>query len=361
MLIVVLTASVVRADDPVRVLVVDGNGAAGSKKGGDAYYVEAVLKSVKGYGPTVKEAAELESAELKNFPVLFLLNLPELSEKARTNVEGHVKAGGGAAFFLGDRVRAAHYNRHLYRKGEGIFPVQLASQPTDPPKGKEKAEASQPTGPGLMVRDPGHSACADLADASEFFKFLEIGRRFSIVRGKRDQAAGRVQELLALPNEADATDFKEETQKLNRAIPVADERYKDYRAGLERHQWAVRRALVFGKKAWELGDALDGMLEDRGDPKEADKPDLTAFWRKPEVQELGQQVAALRDKTRYADPLVVAAAFGKGRVVACLTSAGGNWNDWADGPASPTFVMLTTNIARYLKGGEEAPAEGKRR
>jgi len=348
-----------RAEEPVRVLIVDGNGAVGSKKGGGAYYVDTVLKSVKGYAPVIKDVGALENSELGGASQIFLLDLPELSEKARTNLEAHVKAGSGVAFFLGDKVRPAHYNRLLYRKGEGIFPVQLASQSAEPPKGKEKAEAARPSGPGLYVRVPNHPLCADLVDASEFFKFLDIGRHFPIVRTKRDQAAGRVQELIALPNEADASDFKEEAQKLNRAIPVADERYKEFRTGLERHQWALRRALVFGKKAWELGDALDALLEDRGDPKDAERADLTKFWSKPDVKELRQQIAALRDRTRYADPIVVAAPFGKGRVVACLTSAGGSWNDWADGPAAPTFVMLTANLAKHLAGGDP-PLTGKR-
>src|SRR5712692_10349640 len=120
MLLLFLAVSGVRADEPVRVLVIDGIGAAGRKKGGDAYYIEAVLTSVKGYAPAVKDVGELEKPDLKRYPLIFLLNLPELSERARTNLEAHVQAGGGAAFFLGDKVKPGHYNRLLYRKGEGI-------------------------------------------------------------------------------------------------------------------------------------------------------------------------------------------------------------------------------------------------
>ena len=353
---VLLAATSVRADELIGVLVVDGNGAAGSKKGGDAYYVEAVLKSVKGYAPAIKDAAELEKQDLKKYPVIFLLDVPELSEPARTNLESHVRAGAGAAFFLGDKIKSGHYNRQLYRKAGGLFPVELASRPTaafeEKPKGKAKAEPP-PGRTAAYVRDRGHPLCADLADATEFFKFLDISRYYPVVRAKRDQVGGGVQELIALPNDDDITNFKEEAQKLNRALPVSDEKYKEFRPGLERHQWAVRQALIFGKRAWELGDALDGLLEDRGDPKDAEKPDLTQFWPKPELKELRQKLVALRDKSRYSDPLVVAGQFGKGRVAACMTSAGGNWNDWADGPASPTFVILTANMAKYLTRGDE--------
>jgi hypothetical protein len=46
--------------------------------------------------------------------------------------------------------------------------------------------------------------------------------------------------------------------------------------------------------------------------------------------------------------LLIASTFGKGRVVVCLTSVGGDWNDWADGPAAPTFVILTANLVKFL-------------
>jgi hypothetical protein len=349
MLLFLLTTSMVRADEPIRALIIDGSG----QKNGGAYYIETVLKSVKGYTPAVKDVAELEKPDLKQYQAIFLLNLPELSEKARANLEAHVKAGGGAAFFLGDKVKPAHYNRLLYRKGEGIFPVQLAGGPTDPTD--EKTKAKEKAGkPGAMLRDPRHPVCTDIADLTEFFKSLDISRRFPVIRAKRD--AGRLRELLALPNEGDVADFKDEAQRLNRALPVAEEQYKDFRPGLEQHQWAVRQTLIFGKKAWELGDALDGLLEDRGDPKDSDKPDLTAFWSKAELKELRLKIAALRDKARYGDPLVIASTFGKGRVIVCLTSAGGDWNDWADGPAAPTFVILTANMVKHLSGdGEKRP------
>ena len=35
--------------------------------------------------------------------------------------------------------------------------------------------------------------------------------------------------------------FKEEAQRVNRAIPIEDERYKEFRPGLERHQWGIRQ------------------------------------------------------------------------------------------------------------------------
>jgi hypothetical protein len=353
----------VGAEESVPVLIIDGNGAAGMEKGGDAFHVDAVFKAVKGYAPVVKDAQELEKDGLRKYPLVFLLNVPKLSEKARANLEEHVKAGGGVAFFLGDKIQPGYYNRQLFRKGDGIFPVQLASKPTDPPdekqKGKEKSERPKATPATIVLRNPRHAVCADLNEVAAFLSFVEIERYYPVVRSKRERTASQLEELIAFPNEGELEAFKDETQKLNRAIPVSEEAYKDFRAGLERHQWEIRQSLIFGKKARDLGDALDNLLEDRGDPKDAEKPDMTALWRKPELKELRQKLITLRDRARYGDPLLIAAPFGKGRVVVCLTSAGKSWNDWADGPASPTFVILTANLASYLRDAKPQAAEAK--
>lgn len=364
LLLFMLAPLAVRAEEPIRALVIDGNGAAGRKKGGDAYQVEAVLNAVKGFVPTVRDAAGLEKDELKKYPLVFLLNLPDLSDAARTKVEEHVKAGAGVAFFLGGKVKPAHYNRRLYRKGEGLFPVMLADKPTEPPKEKKELELGKTLSshPTLYIRNPGHEVCSDIGEARILFSesVLFIDRHYPITRPK-DGYPAHVQELIAFPNDEGLDAFREEARKLSRSLPVEDDKYKVYRPALVEHQRDIRMRIVFGKRAWELGDALDAFLEDKGDPEDADRPDLTEFWKKPEVKALRQSIAALRDKTRYSDPILVAAPFGKGRVVVCLTSAGDAWNNWADGLAAPTFVMLTANIAKYLTGGDSPTKEKPRR
>jgi hypothetical protein len=352
-----LAQSAVRADAPVRVLIVDGNGAAGAKKGGDAYYIDNVLKSLKNYESAVKDVSELEKPDLKSYSVIFLLNVPELSAAARANLENHVKAGGGAAFFLGDKVKPAHYNRLLYKKGEGIFPVMLAEKPTEAPAEKKKPGSSLSPHPAVYLRNAGHEICSGLNELRFLFgeDVFQVDRHYPIARPKSGYSE-RVRELIAFPNEDEVEPFKDEGRKLMRLLPVEDDAYKEYRASLTRHNKAVRTVLFFGKKAWELGDALDELLADKGDPEDAERPDLTGLWQKADIKELHQKLSALRDKSRYADPLVVAAQFGKGRVAVCLTTAGSAWSDWADGLTAPTFVMVTANIVKYLTGdGEKRP------
>jgi hypothetical protein len=53
---------------------------------------------------------------------------------------------------------------------------------------------------------------------------------------------------------------------------------------------------------------------------------------------------------RFGDPLLVGKRFGRGPVLAYLTSAGSAWNDFPNGPARPYFVMLMLEVQRFLAG-----------
>ena len=70
------------------------------------------------------------------------------------------------------------------------------------------------------------------------------------------------------------------------------------------------------KKAYHLATALDALLLDKGDEKEADEfPNLTEFWANsdPKIRTLRDEILKLRDQVRYGDPFVIAQQFGKGQ------------------------------------------------
>jgi hypothetical protein len=70
----------------------------------------------------------------------------------------------------------------------------------------------------------------------------------------------------------------------------------------------------------------------------------------------------MREAVQLGDPLVIARNFGKGRVVAVMTTAGRKWNNWAaGGPASFTFPVLMVEMQKYLSsiaGGEASLSVG---
>jgi hypothetical protein len=77
---------------------------------------------------------------------------------------------------------------------------------------------------------------------------------------------------------------------------------------------------------------------------------MKEFWSQPEVKDLRTRVEKFRDTVQYGDPLVVTKRFeGKGRVIAFLTTAGQDWNNWsADFPASMSYPMVILEAQKYL-------------
>src|SRR5262249_16700193 len=104
-----------------------------------------------------------------------------------------------------------------------------------------------------------------------------------------------------------------------------------------------------------LANALDSLLKDKGDPEKADRPNLVEFWNASDYQKLKGRIARFRDAVQLGDPLVVTRSYGKGRVVAFLTSLGRSWTDWAGGSsASFTFPVVMLELQKYLTSGGPA-------
>src|SRR5262249_33266178 len=114
----------------VPVLMVDGSDATPNTPK-DSYYLTTVFNVARGYQAVVKLPRDLDTIDLDQFPCVYLLNVPQFSEKTIKKLEDYVDRGGRVAIFLGDKVRATHYNEQLYKNGKGIFPVLLANRPTE--------------------------------------------------------------------------------------------------------------------------------------------------------------------------------------------------------------------------------------
>jgi hypothetical protein len=106
------------------------------------------------------------------------------------------------------------------------------------------------------------------------------------------------------------------------------------------------RARFDGASLGRLSDLIDAMLREKSEPKDA--PDLQIFWQAPEQAELREGFAFLMDRMRFGDPYLLAKGYGKGKVVACLSTAGAGWNNFPNFLAQPYYVMLMHGIQLYL-------------
>src|SRR5439155_11925681 len=103
-------------------------------------------------------------------------------------------------------------------------------------------------------------------------------------------------------------------------------------------------------KAYQLAAQLELLMTDKGSVNPP-VPDLAEFWLKGDdnVQKLKEQLNALRRDVSFGDPFVVAQTYGKGKVVAVMSTVGKEWNDWAGGCAgSVLFMPFVWEMQNYL-------------
>jgi hypothetical protein len=203
-----------------------------------------------GLRPQIEAPSYLSVKPLGNFAAINVANVERLESSAVKALEKYVEAGGGVAFFLGDRCDVKFFNDALYRDGKGLFPAPLERQ------AELEVDRLEPA-PDL--------------EADEHYIF----NRFT---GKRNSYLQTV---------------------------------------------AVQRYFAVPKN-----------------------------WR-PSAKSTVRIAAHLRNGA----PLIVEHSFGKGRVMAFLTTAAPTWNNWA---GNPGFVVVMQDLEAYLsqRPGEESRLVG---
>ncbi len=372
----------VEVREKVPILLIDGDGSKGRDENRDSFFIKTGLISVPGASYEVVHGDELgggvavkalERADLHKYPSIFLLNVRELNPKQQANLEAFVRDGGGVAFFMGPSVSARYYTKELYRDGKGLFPVPL-KETYYPPSSEEPLPPKASDTLQLLVRDeffpdpaslPIFGAMFEKQDLREPLKDLPIRRYFQVPRGSWKAEPGRVLELATLPNDQPITVYQQAVLDITRGEKLRtlmdDPENAKYRRGLKRHLEDIEALVGPGseKKAYHLAAAFDRLLKDQGKEKERDAyPNLTEFWSSsdPRVQALRREIKGLSDQVQYGDPFVIAQTFGKGRVVAVMSTAGKEWNDFAGGSAaSLLFDPFIWEMQNYLSSqGSEA-------
>jgi hypothetical protein len=352
--------AVVQVLRQVPVLVIDGDSANGQKPGGDTFHIQALFTAAKGFQIVPRDVRELEQPTLDQYSSIYLLNVKDVSEKGLRNLETYVREGGSVAFFLGDRVNAEFYNQRLYANGKGIFPAPLADRPNPPISEPELTPNLTDPQPKIIVLNETHPVFAEVWQPRirGIFNFLPIKRYFPVPRRKWNRQPGQVEELVALPNQRSIRDYAGGVQEVSGILDtlISSSKTAKYRPALERYQRSMRELLAGDKPLYELANLLDTLLHDRGDPNDPGRISLVELWEESENQKLRTRIDSVRQTVQLGDPLVIASQFGKGHVVAFMTSAGRNWCDWAGGSlASPTYPVVMLELQKFLtRGGGES-------
>jgi Aerotolerance regulator N-terminal len=387
----------------VPTLVIDGAAEEGLKPGGDTNTIENALKSATGNEAVKVVVAgldELLRPDLeREYAAIYLLNVEKIAGRKDKEGKGadlplkrlqqYVKNGGNVAFFTGDRIDVNHYNKVLFNEYEGLFPIPLERQASDEISKEEIERRRNSTAPKIYVLEAEHTITRGIAPLQSSIPDLIIARHTPA----KDRLAwaepswsrqGDLTELITLANLRQLNNnTRTQIQTLVKRLPVDETEMNKLFAGrpaefrkdlvkyiplLEAHRDRIIQASL-GKedKMYLVAEAFDDMLQGRNpnpvkeEPKVDDKTkkvSLVDFWALSEVKTLKEDIQNFRKDALYGSPLVVTRRYGKGNVVACLTTAGSKWSGWSGGElggvSSFTFPMLIVDLQKFLTHGGDA-------
>lgn len=114
----------------VQVLVLDGDPGREPRES-ESFYLGYALRPFVQNADTLNwlqtrivNSAELETANLDEYDLVIMANVPDLTLPATQRLAGYVEGGGGLLIGLGDKVNARFYNQELGQRW-GLLPAQL--------------------------------------------------------------------------------------------------------------------------------------------------------------------------------------------------------------------------------------------
>jgi hypothetical protein len=382
--------TVIEIREQVPTLIIDGDRDNPDRKKStdDTRIIRNILEAIKAKQPTEatqvveKGIEELERPDLeREYATIYLLNVPDLKnpDKKREGkktadlplerLKQFVANGGNVVFFTGEKVNEAYYNKILFEESHGLFPVPIKKKMTDRLTKDRLDELRGRAEPKVFVVDSAHDITRELANEQYYMndlliaQFTEADERFDWKRPWTKE--GDLKELIVLAKLKTLDDGpRKQARNLIDRLPLKDDTYKKFHPLLKKHYDAILKILEDGGSEMHvLTKQMDQMLADPGDPpkgKEARISLVNDFWTLPEMKELKADFVEYREKALYGAPLMLTRKYGKGNVVAFLTSAGTAWSGWPalggelGGVASRTYPMLIADLQKFLTRGGDA-------
>jgi hypothetical protein len=201
-----------------------------------------------------------------------------------------------------------------------------------------------------LYKDNRGQPVANVEEYEKFLNFVVIDRYVSVNQQQLRGGLGGVERLAFLQNTKPIDSYTKAVNDLaDKLVPLIEspnEKTKKFAEALSRYRSELRRIAGSTDELYVLAEALNSLLEDRGD-EAGKRPGLADLWAMAENAQLKEAFEKLRDEVMYGDPLYVAKSFGKGRVVVFLTSAGASWND-LDGFGKAYYPPMMINMQGYL-------------
>jgi hypothetical protein len=347
----------------IPLLVIDGNdNAIGTASGSDYDHLREAFRAAKAYEVERRTPKDLVTTDLDLYPTVFLTNVSQITdEPSLKKLQDYAKNGGSLVFCMGDKTIAGFYNNKLHKELNGLFPVMIsnAATPALEEKQRDDMRFSDPQRKLILPpMDREFSPELNRTGLQGALRYLLIERYYpTLDKSQWTAGADKATVLAYLANRKPMGDFALKAQELlNQATNLVDElkdkepEYEKYVGAMQRFRTDLRNALGTAY-LYNLGLAFDIVLRDPGVKDDATKPSMPDLWAHRKMRRLARDMEEFRKSVEYGDPLVVANNYGKGKVVAFLTTAGtlSKWNDWGGGSiASITYPVFMMDLQRYL-------------
>jgi hypothetical protein len=380
---------VVEVRTKVPTLVVDGNPTESRKSRGDLDWLEPGLLAAASYEIEYCTLEDLHKVNLNQYPNVLLLNVPQFKDPHDLdNLKNYVAGGGSVAFFLGGKddgspaIDMRYYNNTLFDQtandhGEHLFPLKLdADLPPNRllPRGEEeedKRAKQMQTDPQQKILFPNQEQkiIKPLVQNQQWLRFLRIDAYYK-ARPVSEWDPGekrQSEDVVVLPNRSGfdelkggAADHVAQAVKLVNELaadeankPEKEKKFTKYVPVMDRYKRRVLDALAPGadNPLFRLTKALEDIRKDQGVKDNPELPNMPELWSaNPALKELGKKIDSDHDRILFGDPLVVTRPYGRGRVLAFLTSPGtsSKWNEWASGFCNYSYPIFMKEMQRYL-------------
>ncbi len=120
--------------EAVPVLIVDGSWSPDATRR-ESFFAQAALSASENDRPWVLSravsAAEFAAADLREAKVVFLADVPRLTEAQAAALMDFVARGGGLFISVGGKTQADVWNRQLYGEGRSLLPAELLTVEQD--------------------------------------------------------------------------------------------------------------------------------------------------------------------------------------------------------------------------------------
>lgn len=375
---------VIEVRKKVPTIVVDGNRPENKGEGSDMFHYQSFHAASGVFEIEERTLAQLEKTDLDLYPSIILLNVPELTEAVVKKLKNYVENGGSLCYFLGDEIKADHYNSVLFKAG--LFPLLIADRPYDPlmaaglvdpearKKERDRLRQTDPT-PKILFPKPDHPLVRAQVPFTSFFRYMSVNVYWqALPRSRWDPDLRKTEPLIVLPNTSSVDKYRARAVQLMQAAQSATQKLADkepenkkYLKPMEEYGTRVRTNLV-SNDLYRLGETLEDMLTNVGVEKDPDKPNMATLWLSDDMKGLKDEIREFRETVLYGDPLLVSRQQGKGRVVAFLTAAGTSprrgvgedavqWNNWGAGERAiqELYPIFLWNLHRYLISEGQAP------